>query len=124
MPSSRLISSLAVPFCGGILLFALAGCCCDPICQQGGGCVTGNCGLASHHRPLRHGTLPPPVPSPAVASPIPRFHPLPTHPVFESQASYLPLAPLSHDGELLAPHMLPESNGEPTPAMLPRESVK
>jgi len=64
------------------------------------------------------------VPEPAVASPIPRYHPLPTHPVFEPQPDYLPLTPLDHDSKLLAPGKLPQSTGEPTPAPLPPEPAK
>ncbi|MCE9527845.1 MAG: hypothetical protein K8R36_17520 [Planctomycetales bacterium] len=129
MFSPRLTSSLAARIVGGILLSALAGCCCQPVCQNGDGCLAGGMGPDGHHRVLRRGTLPPPVPAPAVASPIPRFHPLPTHPVFESQATYSPLVPVSSEPELpahemLAPRKLPKIDGEPTPALLPPEPVK
>ena len=120
----RLSSLLAVRFFCGTLLCALAGCCCEPVCQNGDGCLSGSGGYAGHHRALRHGTLPPPVPAPAVASPIPRFHPLPTHPVFEAQASYAPLVPLAQDPELLAPGLLPPTEGEPTPAAIPLKAAK
>ena len=123
MPSHRLSSTLAVRLLGGILLSALAGCCCGPVGDTGNGCIPADYS-AGHGRNLRHGTLPPPVPPPAVASPIPRYHPLPTHPVFESQPTYSPLAPLTPESELLAPGILPESSGEPTPALLPPATSK
>src|SRR6187399_3279804 len=120
MPSPQLSSMLAVRFFSGIVLSALAGCCCDPICQPGDGSLSGH----DHGRVLRRGTLPTPVPAPAVASPIPRYHPLPTHPVFEPQPDYLPPTPLDHDSKPLAPGKLPELMGEPTPAPLPPEPAK
>lgn len=123
MPSPRLSSTLAVRFFSGLVLAALAGCCCDPICQPGDGALpVGH--HAGHGRVLRRGTLSPPVPEPAVASPIPRYHPLPTHPVFEPQPDYAPLLPVDHDSKLLAPSKLPKSTGEPTPAPLPPEPAK
>ena len=124
MPSPRLSSTLAVRFFSGLMLSALAGCCCTPVCETGDGHLSGGHGHAGHGRVLRRGTLSPPVPEPAVASPIPRYHPLPTHPVFEPQPDYLPLTPLDHDSKPLAPGKLPQSIGEPTPAPLPPEPAK
>ena len=121
MPSPRLSSMLAVRFFSGLMFSALAGCCCDPICKPGDGSLSGGHGHGGH---LRRGTLPTPVPAPAVASPIPRYHPLPTHPVFEPQPDYLPPTPLDHDSKPLAPGKLPELMGEPTPAPLPPEPAK
>jgi len=103
------------------------GCCCAPMCNDCG--APGGIGTHLHHGPhaLRHGTLPPPVPAPAVAAPIARYHQLPTHPVFEPQPDYPPLAPLTHErnAELPAPEELPPpKSGEPTPAPLPPEPSK
>ena len=103
--------------------FVLAGCCCPPTC--GDGSLAGGRGhVGRHGRELRKNTLRPLVPAPAVASPIPRYHPLPTHPVFEPQADYSPVVFLSHEPAPLAPQLLPESKGEPTPAPLPPPSDK
>ena len=124
MPSPRLSSVLAVRIFGGILLSALAGCCCDPICQSGCGSLAGGHGHGGHGRVLRRGTLSPPVPEPAVAAPISRYHPLPTHPVFEPQPDYLPPLPLDHDPKPPVPGILPKPTGEPTPAPLPPEPAK
>lgn len=151
MPSLRLSSTLAVRFFSGLLLATLAGCCCGPVCQEGDGSIAGGGSPAGHPRVLRRGTLSPPVPAPAVASPIPRYHPLPTHPVFETQPQYPAILPVAVDPSLLAPgmggtptalsgsvHGVPsrprkavgvppvdsETDGEPTPALLPVEPAK
>ncbi|MBC7852363.1 MAG: hypothetical protein IAF94_02915 [Pirellulaceae bacterium] len=125
MPSLRPLSTLAVRCYSGLVLATLAGCCCNgPVCPEGDGSFAGGGGHTGHPRVLRHGTLSPPVPAPAVASPIPRYHPLPTHPVFETQPQYLPLTPLSVDPSVIAPKVLPEATGEPTPAPLPVEPAK
>jgi hypothetical protein len=119
MPSLRLTMPLALCLLGTFVLAGLGGCCCPPMSEDA--CLSGHGGgHGGHHgRVLRKNTLPPLVPAPAVAAPIPRYHPLPTHPVFEPQADYSPLASLSHDPALLAPELLPHASGEPTPAPLP-----
>ncbi|MGI8979138.1 MAG: hypothetical protein ACR2FY_07930 [Pirellulaceae bacterium] len=125
MPSLRLSSTLASRLISGLMLAALAGCCSSgPVCQEGDGCFADHGGIAGHRPVLRRGTLSPPVPAPAVASPIPRYHPLPTHPVFETQPQYPALLPVSVDPSVIAPNMLPETTGEPTPALLPGEPAK
>jgi hypothetical protein len=116
MPSLRPTLPLALCLLGS---FVLAGCCCPPTCGDGS-LAGGGRGHGGHHgHELRKNTLRPLVPAPAVASPIPRYHPLPTHPVFEPQADYSPAVFLSHEPMLLAPELLPPSRGEPTPAPLP-----
>jgi hypothetical protein len=128
MPS-RLAISLAVSL-AGLALAGLGGCCCPPVCDDGSSGHLSHGGHGPHSRVLRKGTLPPLVPAPAVASPIPRYHPLPTHPVFEPQEDYSAFAPLSHDRplphdpQLSAPELLAPMKGEPTPALLPPESDK
>lgn len=142
MLSPPRLSSLAVRLFAGGTLAALAGCCCPPMANTDGGCFSGDCSLASgmdagvhggdrhHHHQLRRGTLPPPVPAPAVASPISRYHPLPTHPVFETQSYYPPLVSIPAEPRLLSPekpappHLPLESTGEPTPALLPSPAGK
>jgi hypothetical protein len=54
--------------------------------------------------------------SPAMTPPLPRFHPVPTRPVFEPREGYAPLKLLQP-----APAALPGDTGrsEPTPASLP-----
>lgn len=132
MPS-RLAMLLAV--CLASFALVGGGCCCAPACQEGSsssssGRSNGHGPHGAHGRVLRKGTLPPLVPAPAVSSPIPRYHPLPTHPVFEPQEDYSTLVPLAHDRplphepQLSAPELLAPTKGEPTPALLPPEPSK
>lgn len=113
------ITLLAARLFPALLILAVSGC-SIPITPT-------DCGSASapgpghHGRILRRGklpTLPPPVPSAAVAAPIARYHPLPVHPVFEPQPEYKPMMLLAPRSEPLPP----EPKGEPTPAAPAPES--
>ena len=118
MPQGKLPTILALPPLAALLL---AGCCCPalsgryyesppPILPQQGICGASNCGcspgrhpLLAHHGDglagLRHslGLFEPTlnrVPTQQHAdyvSPLPKFHPVPTRPVFEPQPIYPPL---------------------------------
>lgn len=112
---------------------APAGCGLCAGCQSGGGRCEREPLLAGRHGEHRRPWLEDgPGTPPGQLIPVPKFHPVPTRPVFQPQPTYLPLLPLnslhtrSHPGEsvlgpksLASPELGTESGAAPVPAELP-----
>ena len=115
------------------IVCAVTGCCGFPSYQYGAasggcsgpcGCGPTGCGSASsgchgcagggHPALALHHHFAPHVP-PGEQVPMPKFHPVPTRPVFEPQLTYLPPQPHPTLSERYS--TLPAAEPEPTPAV-------